>query len=202
MRHDPNARPRLPGSLAHVRSSRRRRRTASRLGLAPLLILGVLLLPLTEGGAAEVSAGGGVATAFATGRDANRIFFGPLASLSLHLSISGQHALGAGVLVHQFVTPENQTHAAVSLQYRYTALSGPAVRLSADVSAGLGAWWGCVRGDYCDGLGPMLGLELAIAWQIADGHWLSLAPAVQAQLGMVNAVDAMLVPQVTLALTL
>ena len=63
-----------------------------------------------------------------------------------------------------------------------------------EVAGGYGQWWGCIRGDWCGGQGPLgavsAGVELALERHLA----MLLGAQVLAQGGLVNGVNVLVAP--------
>lgn len=77
------------------------------------------------------------------------------------------------------------------------ATVGEMLRLTGGASAGLGVWTTCLRGDFCGGLGPTVGVHVAVGTVGSTGGALELG--VESQTGLVNGVVFAILPVVRVA---
>jgi hypothetical protein len=166
-----------------------------------LSLLSLFALPPNEASAATflVQAGGSTTIALVPNSATvpTRSFWGPGLSVGALWALGGLD-LGPSARV-RYMTPHGGTSfgvAAVDLTVRgrtQLELSSNAA-ITFGANAGAGVVTACIRGDYCGGAGPIVGVEAAFAWAATPELTFEIGAAVDAQFGLVNLVRALFLP--------
>jgi hypothetical protein len=142
----------------------------------------------------DIDITGGATVAVPTGLSDTNRFVGARIALGARRVFAGHHALGLQVRGHFFEVPWSNEAWNASLSYRYFPTRDRSANLFYGLSAGLGIWAGCVRGDNCGGGGPIFGAEVGSQLPVGEDMAFTLGVELGAQLGLVNNVGVMLMP--------
>jgi hypothetical protein len=142
----------------------------------------------------DIDITGGATVAVPTGLSESNRFIGARMALGVRRVIAGHHAVGGQVRGHFIEVPWSSDAWNATASYRYFPTRDRSANLFGGLSAGVGFWSGCVRGDYCGGRGPIFGAEVGSQLPVNEDMAFTLGVELAAQLGLVNGVGAMMMP--------